>query len=1086
MLTRNSSTEQYEVTGELTASPSFGEVLGVAVDTRGDVFVADWSNEAVVEFNPASVEINRISTASALPEGRPSGVAVDAAGDLFVQGYSGVNPVYKWGANLSGEIEPGTVPVEVEGVTGATGVGVDPASNTLFVVSATKVVAYNATTLVQEQEFGAGILSGAKSLAVNSATEQLYVSDGANASVAVFATKPEKVPHVTTEAASAVAETEATLNGSVNPEGEPGTECRFEYGTNTTYGRSAPCSQVLPADEEAHPVSVNVSGLKSDTVYHFRVAAANANEIVSRGKDATFETKGAPQIAEVRARNASQDSATLEAKINPSGFDTTYRFEWGAGAGYGEVVPAEPADVGSGSQPVLVTAALTGLTPGGAYHYRLVASSGEGRDTASQDQIVESLDSCGLPQGRCFELVSPPEVGLVANPGQFQGTGDMHFQAATSGPGAVAYTVENGLTDATVGGEPLYRGTRSSGGWSSTQLSPPVTARSETTNGTSLGSVTVAISDDLSCGVVVSPQPLTNDSGTRAVVEGGGTNLYRRGADGSYTAITKLPPENPVSTTADFFQEYTAIGISSDCSKVVFGTEHHYPGVAGVGTERLYEWNEGTLRNVGVVPGPNGEIAVQAARVQGQNAVSEDGSRVFFSAERQTEEDPLETDRKAIFVREDGKRTRDVSQSQGARADLGASYQYASKDGSRVFFTANAGLTRQTSSEGTDLYEYNLQTEALSDLSIDSETGGADVGGFIGGSEDGSAVYFAARGQLAPGKGMTFAENEAADTYSIYAVSGRNIRYVAAVHSADLARVAFTDLAENTNNFDWTSRVSSDGRYLAFESSAKVTGYESGGAPEAYLFDDDAVGPETTVCVSCRQDGGPPIVRGPYTPLDPIEGLNPLHPQQTLAEHEGQATVFFSSSNKLDDGATEDAVNLYEWAHGQVFLLTSEPTGFPAAKRALQFVGASADGSDLYFATPEALTWEDGDKRSSVYDARIGGGFPEPPAPQSPCEPDSEGSCQGAASSASATASEAASATFSGAGNLLPSIPGQAAKPKPPTRSQKLAIALKQCRKDKSKSKRLSCEKRARKQFGPKPKAKAKRKTANAKRKRGK
>ena len=74
-----------------------------------------------------------------------------------------------------------------------------------------------------------------------------------------------------------------------------------------------------------------------------------------------------------------------------------------------------------------------------------------------------------------------------------------------------------------------------------------------------------------------------------------------------------------------------------------------------------------------------------------------------------------------------------------------------------------------------------------------------------------------------------------------------------------------------------------------------------------------------------------------------------------------------------------------------------------------------------------------------------------------------------------ALAGPSGSETFSGAGNLAPTVGKQEVKgvkkasPKPLTRAQKLTNALKACRKDHphSKSKRKACEARARKLYGP-------------------
>jgi hypothetical protein len=89
----------------------------------------------------------------------------------------------------------------------------------------------------------------------------------------------------------------------------------------------------------------------------------------------------------------------------------------------------------------------------------------------------------------------------------------------------------------------------------------------------------------------------------------------------------------------------------------------------------------------------------------------------------------------------------------------------------------------------------------------------------------------------------------------------------------------------------------------------------------------------------------------------------------------------------------------------------------------MYFAGASADGGDVYFDTPQRLTWEDVDEHFDIYDARVGGGFPEPAAPAAPCAAAAEGSCQ-QGSGASPPGSTPATSTFNGPGN-------------PPVKSQK-------------------------------------------------
>jgi hypothetical protein len=96
-------------------------------------------------------------------------------------------------------------------------------------------------------------------------------------------------PTVVTKAASAVAQTSATANGTVNPNGAPVSECKFEYGTTTSYGQNAPCAQAPGSGTEPVAVSAALESLAENTTYHFRISATGANG-ASHGSDATFTT----------------------------------------------------------------------------------------------------------------------------------------------------------------------------------------------------------------------------------------------------------------------------------------------------------------------------------------------------------------------------------------------------------------------------------------------------------------------------------------------------------------------------------------------------------------------------------------------------------------------------------------------------------------------------------------------------------------------------------------------------------------------------------------------------------------------------
>jgi len=74
-------------------------------------------------------------------------------------------------------------------------------------------------------------------------------------------------------------------------------------------------------------------------------------------------------------------TATIEGTVNPEGSATSYYFEYGPTTAYGTKIPLSPKAVGAGFTTVAVNQALTGLTQGTTYHYRLVAVNAAGTET---------------------------------------------------------------------------------------------------------------------------------------------------------------------------------------------------------------------------------------------------------------------------------------------------------------------------------------------------------------------------------------------------------------------------------------------------------------------------------------------------------------------------------------------------------------------------------------------------------------------------------------------------------------------------------------------------------------------------------
>ena len=182
-------------------------------------------------------------------------------------------------------------------------------------------------------------------------------------------------------------QTSATLNARVNPDGQNVTECKFEYGTSTKYGSSVSCAALPGSGSSPVAVSAKVAGLTPNTEYHFRVVTKSSGGTVE-GVDVTFKTLkvAAPSVETKAATGVGETSATLNASVNPRGEAlNACTFEYGTTASYGSSVPCS-ALPGSGSSPVPVSAAVTGLTANTEYHYRFSATNAAG--TAKGEDVT--------------------------------------------------------------------------------------------------------------------------------------------------------------------------------------------------------------------------------------------------------------------------------------------------------------------------------------------------------------------------------------------------------------------------------------------------------------------------------------------------------------------------------------------------------------------------------------------------------------------------------------------------------------------------------------------------------------------------
>jgi hypothetical protein len=83
-----------------------------------------------------------------------------------------------------------------------------------------------------------------------------------------------------------------------------------------------------------------------------------------------------PTVISGAASGITKREAILNGTVNDNGAATNYYFEYGTTTGYGSTTATGSLTAGSG--PVPLTAALTGLTPGSIYHFRVYAENFNG------------------------------------------------------------------------------------------------------------------------------------------------------------------------------------------------------------------------------------------------------------------------------------------------------------------------------------------------------------------------------------------------------------------------------------------------------------------------------------------------------------------------------------------------------------------------------------------------------------------------------------------------------------------------------------------------------------------------------------
>lgn len=1009
-----------------TGANEFVDPRSLAITQSGIVWVGD--TNGLKSFDSTGTPGAEIALAGA---GNTLSLAINSEGDFYVKSASlvGVRKLARPDAPVPGELLQ-TLDAAGQPLT----VTLDAADN-IYVGDATSPYRFLMFKPAGDQvsQFGAGevigapgstVANGANALAVGEGAKTLYVASsgtGSNSAVQSFPL-PKPGPLVEKQGAEDLLPTAATLTARINPENDE-TTYRFEYGTSEGYGEITPIKTLAVSGFEGEDVEAQLAGLLPDTTYHFRVVATNhcnpselAEVCTAEGEDRTFTTPPAVVIDPQWATDITAHSAVLHAKLDPLGVEAEAWLEYGNSESYGQTVSL--ANLGEGFGSVTRQASITGLQAAAVYHYRFVA-----RD--ERDGIVYTVQGpdrtfitqfgglgFALADNRVWEMVSPPDK----HGARLVGGGEIHLQASAEGDGLAYQSVQS--TEADPEGNRIPETSMNlahrddDGSWRSQDITPPNDRLTPLAIGN--GSEYKLFTSDLS-EALVAPR-----SGTPLSAEASERTPYLR-------ENTTPPAYGPLVTGKEPFANVppgiefggkgnvpavAIAGASSDFRHVALVSG--VPLVEGVAVsgQTAYEWSNGQIKPVSVLPADEGGALVGANYVGSgngsvQGAVSEDGSRVFWSP-------GVYPSFTALYVR-------DTEAEESARLDVvqpGASgigtaqpvFQGASADGSVVFFTDSRQLTENAGSHGLNLYRCELPSSnvasgcaTLTSVSVPAEAGGsAEVEGIAPGvAEDAQAIYFVARGVLDEAANES-GDSAVSDEPNLYVwKQGEGVRFIATLSEED---ETVWGKASEQGGF-----ASPGGRYLAFMSQRSLTGYDNRdattGEPAQELFRYDVL-VDRLECVSCNPTGARPhstapefaslvnpqeIWKGrrtsatlPQAVSIALHSASLYHPRAVLdngrvffnavdplvpADSNGQWDVYQYEPTGLGDClASSGGASISRVGGGCVSLISSGTAEEEAA-----FFDASETGDDVFFFTPARLSVFDEDDEVDVYDARVDG-----------------------------------------------------------------------------------------------------------------
>lgn len=758
-----------------------------------------------------------------------------------------------------------------------------------------------------------------------------------------------------------------------------------------------------------------------------------------------------PDISEQTVRTVSDTEAVLEAKLNANGQPTTYHFEYTTQTDYTEngyanalSAPIPEASLAGVTEAAPVAIRVTGLHPDTPYRFRLVASNhcddeqpealcttvGEGQPGGVGADAFFSTYAAelGLPDGRAYELVTPPDtngrVPTMAELGSgFNASGFNTALASPSGD-SVVFGTEGGSIPSLGGGgfHDTYDSLRTSAGWQS-----------------HFNGIGAELAERPHPGGIAADHNLAfweveGDNGPLATHLPG--NYLRRDQGVLDPACSPEPASHfEWVGCGSIGQDPLAEGkwISPDGGHViVLSDKGNTPGAEAIqlepcaaptGTASIYDRTpDGVTHCISVRP--DGSPFDESARYKGSSV---DGSAVAFAVGE------------TLYAHLDDAKTVEVAGGNVVFAGI-------SDNGSRVFYlrpNAAAPLLPGTEIPQGEILACEVRLgpcagpdAVQSPLAI----GSGDEAVVVNISPDGSHAYFVSPQELLPGEG-----SGGKDNLYVWDGNGGGLGFIATLEPSDV--IGEGSEGDATDGLGlWIpgalapkatpalgaavdpARSSGDGSVLLFESRAKLNGYENAGHSEVYLY---RAGSESGSldCVSCNPTGSSATTDAQlqshfgneFNTFPPVNSATPVANLTT----DGRK-AFFQTKERLATGDVDGKLDVYEWedegtgdcarAGGCISLISG---GQSHGDDYLYAVSPS--GNDVFFESGDSLVAQDPDPTPSIYDARAphvlgeAVGFQPDPPPPAECTGEA---CQ--PPSAAPTEVTPSSSVFQGPGNRKP------------------------------------------------------------------